>query len=153
MGDTDNYVKTCEAVHALCHWSLPSIQACIEHWHQNKKQTLKPCLTSTCPVGKKPSSKNQACQSCIDWGTAVEAECYPPGQNVQWKNINASLLHKDPLEVAKGFAFIIPQGQAFTSFDDFDVGGILKIMMGCKQYHHGDQACVDKIEEVSFPFQ
>ena len=154
MGDKNNYVKIHEAVQAFCEWSLPSIESCIKQWHQNKQQTLSsPCQQpSTCPSYKKPTTKSGACQSCIDWGSAVEGECYPPGRDVQWRNVNGTFLYKDPVEVAKGFVFILPHAQSCASFHDFDIGGILKMMIGFKGYHQGDQACVDKIQKVRFFF-
>ena len=78
----------------------------------------------------------------------MESECYPPGKQVEWRNVHSTVLHKDPVEVAKGFLFRIPSGQNFTDFSDFDIGGILKLMMGFVDYHGGDQVCYDKMQKV-----
>ena len=143
-------MKVCEAIQSLCYLSLPTIQACVEDWHKIKLLTMQACQTpGNCPSYKKPTVKSGACQPCVDWGMAVESECYPPaGKGIQWKNVNATILHKDPVEVAKGFVFIIPPGQGCTQFGDFDIGGILKLMMGFVEYHHGDQVCYDKMQKV-----
>ena len=147
--DTTNYVKVCEAVQVLCSMSLATIQACVEAWHQIHHPRMKTCQTpSDCPSYKKPTTKSGACQACIDWGRALESECYPPGKDIQWKNVNTTLLHKDPMEAAKGFVFIIPDKQSCKEFDDFDVGGTLKLMMGFADYHGGDQICHDKMQKV-----
>ena len=146
----------CEAIQAMCSLSLPTIQDCVENWHQNHQPMLQGCTTpSKCPACKKPT-KSVSCQGCVDWGKAIEAEFYPPcppgvpGKGIQWKNVNTTLLHKDPVEVAKGFVFIIPRGQRCTDFGDFDIGGILKLMMGFVDYHGGDQVCYDKMQKVFF---
>ena len=147
--DASNYVKVCEAVQVLCHFSLHTIQACVEAWLQSHRLKMQTCRTpSKCPSYKKPIKKSGACQACIDWGKALELECYPPGKDIQWRNVNATLLHKDPVEAAKGFAFIIPDKQSCTEFGDLDIGGILKLMMGFADYHEGDQICHDKIQRV-----
>ena len=117
----------------MCYVSLPAIQDCVEKWHQNHQQTLQPCTKlSRCHAYKPLSAKSRSCQSCIQFGRgkAVESELYPREKPIQWKNVNAKLLHKDPVEVAKGFVFIIPDGQDCYDFSDFDIGGILKLMMG-----------------------
>ncbi|XP_072042177.1 uncharacterized protein [Amphiura filiformis] len=147
--DIENYAKVCEAIQVLCYVSLPTVQASVEKWHQTHQQLMHPCLgTGQCLPGRKPTPKSGACQPCIDWGNAVKNECYPIGKDVEWRNVNASLFHKDPVEVAKGFVFKMPHGLKFTTFGDFDVGGILKLMMTFSDYHSGDQDCYNKIEQV-----
>ncbi|XP_072041513.1 uncharacterized protein [Amphiura filiformis] len=147
--DIGNYAKVCEAVQVLCYVSLPTVQACVENWHQIQLQQMQPCRAlAQCLPHRKPTTKSGACQPCIGWGNAVESTCYPHGKGIQWRNVNASLFHKDPVEVSKGFVFIIPHGQPCTTFGDFDVGGILKLMMGFSDYHNGDQDCYNKIEKV-----
>ena len=147
--DANNYVKVCEAVQVLCSVSLPTIKSCVEAWHQNHQPRMQTCqMPSKCPSYKKPIKKSGACQSCIDWGKALELECYPPGKDIQWRNVNTTLLHKDPVEAAKGFAFIIPDKQSCTEFGDLDIGGILKLMLGFADYHGGDQICHDKMQRV-----
>ena len=133
----------------MCYLSLPTIQMCVEKWHQNHQPIMQGCQTpNKCPAFKPPSPKSGSCQACISWGKAVESKCFPLGKPIQWKNVNATLLHKDPVEVAKGFVFIIPDGQNCTDFGDFDIGGILKLMMGFVDYHGGDQVCYDKMKKV-----
>ncbi|XP_072042720.1 uncharacterized protein [Amphiura filiformis] len=147
--DIENYAKVCEAVQVLCYLGLPTVQACVENWHQIQLQQMQPCRASAqCLPHRKPTTKSKACQPCIDWGNAVESTCYPLGKGIQWRNVNASLFHKEPVEVAKGFVFVIPHGQPCTTFGDFDVGGILKLMMAFSDYHNGDQTCYNKIEKV-----
>ena len=147
--DASNYVKVCEAVQVFCIISLPTIQACVEVWHQSHQPKMHACQTpSNCPSYKKPTKKSGACLACIDWGNALESEYYPPGKDIQWRNVDATLLHKDPVEAAKGFVFIIPDKQSCTKFDDLDIGGVLKLMMGFAKYHGGDQTCYDKIQKV-----
>ncbi|XP_072042725.1 uncharacterized protein [Amphiura filiformis] len=147
--DIENYAKVCEAVQVLCYTSLPTVQASVKKWHQTHQQLMQPCLgTAQCLPRRKPTPKSGACQPCIRWGNAVKNECYPMGKDVEWRNVNASLFHKDPVEVAKGFVFKIPHGLKFTTFGDFDVGGILKLMMTFTDYHNGDQTCYNKIEQV-----
>ncbi|XP_072048644.1 uncharacterized protein [Amphiura filiformis] len=110
--DIENYVKVCEAIQALCYLSAPAVQECVEKWHRDQiqQQQMQPCLaTAKCLPNKKPTKKSGACQPCIDWTNAVEAVCYPPcppGKGVDWRNINATLFHKDPVEVAKGFCSV-----------------------------------------------
>ena len=147
--DANNYVKVCEAVQVLCSVSLPTIRACVEAWHQSHQSMMHACQTpSNCPSYKKPTTKSGACQACIDWGNALESEYYPPGKDIQWRNVDATLLHKDPVEAAKGFVFIIPDKQNCTEFDDLDIGGVLKLMMGFANYHGGDRTCYDKMQKV-----
>ena len=134
----------------MCYLSLPTIQDCVEKWHQNHTSMLQACTSpNKCPAYKPPSAKSRSCQACIGWGKAVESEFYPHGKPIQWKNVNATLLHKDPVEVAKGFVFIIPDGQSCTDFSDFDIGGILKLMIGFADYHGGDQVCYEKMKKVT----
>ncbi|XP_072042076.1 uncharacterized protein [Amphiura filiformis] len=145
----DNYAKVCEAVQVLCYVSLPTVQVSVETWHEKQQKLMHPCLaTAQCQPCRKPTDKSGACQPCIDWGNAVKNECYPIGKDVEWRNVNASLFHTDPVEVAKGFVFKMPHGLKFTKFGEFDVGGILKLMMSFRYYHKGDQACYNKIEQV-----
>ncbi|XP_072041514.1 uncharacterized protein [Amphiura filiformis] len=147
--DIDNYAKVCEAIQVLCYLGLPTVQACVESWHQIQLQQMQPCRAlAQCLPHRKPTAKSGACQPCIDWGKAVESTCYPHGKGIQWRNVNASLFDKDPVEVAKGFVFKMPHGLKFTTFGDFDVGGILKLMMTFSDFHNGDQACYNKIEKV-----
>ncbi|XP_072015116.1 uncharacterized protein [Amphiura filiformis] len=150
--DIENYVKVCEAIQVLCSLCIPTVQECVEQWHQAQQQQMLPCLaTAKCLPNKKPTTKSGACKPCIDWANAVESVCYPPcppGKGVQWRNVNATLFHKDPVEVAKGFLFILPHGQSCTNFGDFDIGGILKLMMGFREFHNGDKACFDKMQKV-----
>ena len=115
---------------------------------------MQTCRTpSDCPSYKKPTRKSGACQACIDWGNALESECYPPEKDIQWKNVNATLLHKDPVEAAKGFVFIIPDKHNCKEFDDLDVGGTLKLMMGFADYHGGDKICYEKMQKVKSVFK
>ncbi|XP_072044865.1 uncharacterized protein [Amphiura filiformis] len=146
---SENYVKACEAIQALCFISLPTVEASVERWHQIQQQQMQPCLgTAQCLPNKKPTPKSGACKPCIDWANAVQSTFYPHGKGVQWRNVNAALFHKDPVEVAKGFVFIIPPGQNCTTFGDFDIGGILKLMMGFADYHNGDPACYANMQQV-----
>ncbi|XP_072045771.1 uncharacterized protein [Amphiura filiformis] len=150
--DIENYVKVCEAIQALCSLSAPTIQACVEKWHQTQQRHMQPCMaTSNCLPNKKPTVKSGACQPCINWTAAVEAVCYPPctpRRSVEWRNVDATLFHKNPVEVAKCFLFKLPHGQSCKTFDDFDIGGMLKLMMGFKEYHNGDQAIYGQMQKV-----
>ncbi len=159
MPNIENYAKVVEAIHVFCYRSLPTVQASVEDWHKNQQPNLPACQTpAKClqaiqtkqkNIYKKPTAKNGTCVSCIACGKAVESASHPPGRDVQWKNVNTTLLHKDPVEVAKGFVFIIPSDQSCTQFDHFDIGGILKLMMGFRHYHNGDKVCTDKLQKVN----
>ena len=124
------------------------MEASLTQWHQDQKKHNRPCLNSIhCQPNKKPTARSGACQPCVDWANTVQAVC--SGKDIQWSNTNVALFQQDPVEVAKGFVFKVPRGQQVTTFGDLDVGGILKLMMGFKVYHKGDQVCHDKIAEVS----
>ena len=135
----------------MCYISVPTIQDCVENWHQNYQPQMQACKTpSKCPAYRPPSTKSGSCTACIGWRNVLESECYPLGKPIQWRNVNPTLLHKDPVEVAKGFVFISPDAQNCRDFSDFDIGGILKLKMGFADYHGGDQICHDKIKKVLY---
>ena len=67
----------------------------------------------------------------------------------QWANVNPTILHRDPVEVAKAFVLRLPQGQSYGSIGDFDSASVLMIMMRFEQFHHGDHAKYGLIKKVS----
>ncbi|XP_072048639.1 uncharacterized protein [Amphiura filiformis] len=145
----DNFVTCIAAIQTLLEYVLPSIQHALDTWHYQTKQTIPPCATpNQCPQNKKPSTKNKACQGCIDWVAAIEAEVYPSFGSLQWTNANPTLFNKDPLEVIKLFVLRKPAKKTFSLLADFDAASLLMIMSKFKGFHGGDQYVFDKITKV-----
>ncbi|XP_072021826.1 uncharacterized protein [Amphiura filiformis] len=146
---SDNFMTCIAAIQALLEHVLPSLQHAIDTWHYQTKQTIQLCATpNQCPQNKKPSTKNKACQGCIDWVTDIEAQVYPSFGSLQWTNVNPTLFNKDPLEVIKLFVLRIPAKKTFSILADFDAASLLMIMSKFKGFHGGDQSVFEQIMKV-----
>ena len=165
--DSDAYYRCYKALHLVTHEAIPCVDNCLKVWHAN--QTLAPCTTGNCPQGKKPRQP-ASCQSCVDWGNAVEGMLYQPLQSGQqpsgpqpagktqitWSNVVSSKLFQSHVEAAKAFVLRLPKRpptqsgavQTHTSMADFDPASLLMIMTRFKDFHGGDHASYQSIQRV-----
>ena len=154
--DHSNFVRLHRAIQLVCDKALPCITDTLTKWHSNQLQVLHPCASPhQCPVTGKPKP-GKSCQGCVDWGNALQTVYYPPiqpnVQNIQWSNVNPSLFHQDPVEVAKAFVLRLPSGKSYKSVGDFDAASLLMIMMRFGEFHGGNRSVFDKIKEVSIVY-
>ena len=101
-------------------------------------------LYSTWCMCNKERQTKTSCANCVNWGTALEGIYYHSNplalKQLTWKNVNSSLIHGSHIEVANAFALNLPGGQRPTQFSDYDTAHILKIMLGCGEYHKHNAA-------------
>ena len=145
-----NFIRCHEAIQLICSLSMPLVRLSIEQWHQMMQTHLQNCTTPHCPAKGKPNAKRGSCPSCVQWGVALQ-NTHSPSQNLvnpQWPNVNPTLLHKDPVEVAKAFVLRLPKGHICRSFGDFDVASILMMMVHFKGFHRGIKQHREHIEKV-----
>ena len=147
----ENFIRCHAALQTLLSKTLPCLQNTLDLWHHQTTQRLKSCTTpNQCQPNRKPSSKINSCQTCMDWAKAIEAEVYPHSKvgSLQWANVNPTKFGKDPLEVIKLFVLRIPANQVFSTLGDFDAASLLMIMWKFKEFHHGNQAVYDQVLKV-----
>ncbi len=152
MGSQEHYesADNClKAIDEVCRKAVPCIKQCIGNWRQRHVSPLGTCTTTaTCPTtGSKPKADKGSCQSCIDWGQALETQISGRGQ-ITWSNLNPTLIGTDPFEIAKGFVLRMKTGQTFTDFSDFDSASLLMIMKGFKEFHQNNRAFCGIIKKV-----
>ena len=166
--DSDTYYRCYKALHLVTHEAIPCVDNCLKVWHARQK--LAPCTTGNCPQGKKPKQPG-SCQSCIDWGNAVEGILYQPAQSGQqpagpqppgktqitWSNVASSKLCQSHVEAAKAFLLrlpkmppTVPSGavQTYSKLADFDSASLLMIMTRFKDFHGGDYDSYQTIQKV-----
>ncbi|XP_072049085.1 uncharacterized protein [Amphiura filiformis] len=150
---SENFNRCLTALQVLLSKTLPRLQHAIDTWHHQTTHNIPPCVTpNLCPQKKKPSTKNKACQGCIDWVAAIEAEVHPPTivGSLQWTNANPTLFSKDPLEVIKLFVLRQQGHQSYSQLADFDHASLLMIMGKFKPFHQGDQDVSKRVQRVAF---
>ena len=165
--DSDAYYRCYKALHLVTHEAIPCVDNCLKVWHANQK--LPPCTKANCPQGKKPRQP-ASCQSCVDWGSAVEGMLYqppqsgqptgpqPPGKTqINWSNVVSSKLSQSHVEVAKAFVLRLPKlpptassgaAQTYSKLEDFDSASLLMIMTRFKDFHGGDHTSYQTLQKV-----
>ncbi|XP_072014252.1 uncharacterized protein [Amphiura filiformis] len=133
-----NFLKVCQVLHYICKETAPELESAIRSWHARQIQTgLLQCAggmqAQPCPTKCKPKAKQNSCQNCIQWGSALEKVAFKSA--VAWRNVDTSHLYTNPLEAANAFALHLPPGQSQTKIEDYDPASILKIMLGFGEFH------------------
>ena len=130
----DNFIRVLQALQHVCDKALPSLEGVIQAWHA--KQGTQSCTQpQQCPTKGKPKPPS-SCGNCVQWAIPLETVCFSPPNNkvqVTWKNVNPTLLHSNPIEVANAFALHLPKRP--TKFEDYDTASALKIMLGFGEFH------------------
>ena len=146
----DNFVRSHEAVQVVCAAIVPSLKSILGKWHQQKQTVLGHCTSpQSCKSKGKPVVK-KSCQSCIQWGQAIEAAYYPQSntKSIPWSNINPTLLGKDYVEATKAYTLKLQKGNIYKDLVDYDAASLLMIMQCFEPFHQGDNTFVDKIKKV-----
>ena len=152
----DAFIRCHEAIHVVCESAVPCIKAVIQNWHAQKQLTIGTCTQPhQCPSKGKPKppprpggrpQPSRSCQTCINWGNAVETVEYTDLTqgiitSLAWTNVNPTVLSQDPVEVAKAFGIKLPKGQPPpVTFDEFDTASLLLMMMKFGEFHQRDHA-------------
>ena len=146
----DNFIRSHEAIQVVCAAILPSIQKTLRQWHQQQQRALGYCTSPhTCKSKGRPVV-NKSCQSCVQWGQAIEAAYYPQSniKSIPWTNINPTLLGIDFIQVTKAYTLRLQQGLVYKDLGDFDAASLLMMMLRFQPFHQGDATIPDKINKV-----
>ena len=152
---SDAYIRCYKALHLVTRKAIPCVDNCLTLWHSNQKLHIKdkhPQEGKTCPQFKKPR-QSASCQSCVEWGDAVEGMLYQPGKiQITWPNVVSSQLSKSHVEVAKAFVLKLPKtsraAQTDSKLEEFDSASLLMIMTRFKDFHREDQTSFQTIQKV-----
>ena len=146
--NSDDYYRFYKALHLVVHAAIPCVEHCLQDWHQRQKAVLSPCTNpGICPPKRKPKQP-VSCQSCVNWGVAIEAALYKQAM-ITWRNVTSSNLYSSHVEVAKAFIWLLPSNSRISRIEDLDSVNLLKIMLNFEHFHAGDFATYDCILRVS----
>ena len=153
---SNNFLRVLQAVqHVVCK-AVPSLDESIKTWHGNqiRRNRLLPCSQPhLCPETGKPkhlskvrklvSRKNKfsSCKNCVIWAKALKDVFYSsPTEgslaDVAWEHLNPTRLFHDYIEVCNAFVLHErPSEPRPTTLQDFNIEGILQIMLHFREYH------------------
>ncbi len=134
------------AIRYISQQTVPCLSDVLNHWHIQQKQKLGPCQSpQKCKIKGKPTPET-SCQTCVDWGIAIQAVSYQ-SETLSWHNINPTLLYHDPMEVAKVFA--LTECQKTSSLQEFDTTSLLMLMSNFVNFYAGNSTFQENIRKVS----